>query len=170
MVLQVRIRPEWTQFPAVDKAALQRLEDSIPHIHALGIRIVEADGPVAISRLPWADHLVGDPDSGILHGGPITTQIDNLSAVAMHSAIGHAVPCATIDLRVEYLKPATPGEDVFARSELRRITRQIAFITSVAYHDPADPIALASCTYMLLPERKSSLRVPAESKSARSGA
>lgn len=156
--LTVKLRAEWQQFPAVDREGLQRLEDSIPHIHALGIQIVDIDGPVAISRLPWAEHLVGDPDSGVLHGGAITTQIDNLSAIAMHSAIGHAVPCATIDLRVEYLKPATPGQDVFARSELRRITRQIAFITSVAYHDPADPIALASCTYMLLPERKSSLR------------
>ncbi|WP_416898675.1 MAG: PaaI family thioesterase [Minwuia sp.] len=158
MRLTVKPRPEWTQFPAVDLDALQRLEDSIPHIHALGIELIEVDGPVAISRLPYAEHLVGDPATGILHGGAITTQIDNLSAVAMHSGIGHAVPCATIDLRVEYLKPATPKRDVFARSELRRITRQVAFITSRAYHDPDDPIALATCTYMLLPERQSTLK------------
>ncbi len=155
--LVVKPRPEWQQHPAVDKAGMQRLEDSIPHIAALGIEIIEIDGPVAISRLPYANHLIGDPDTGVLHGGAITTQIDNLSAVAMHSAIGHAVPCATIDLRVEYLKPATPGRDVLARSECRRITRQIAFITSTAYHDEDDPIALASCTYMLLPERVSTL-------------
>lgn len=157
MRLIVEPREEWRQFPAADHQSLQRLEDSIPHIRALGIQIVEIDGPVAVSRLPWADHLVGDPETGVLHGGPITTQIDNLSAVAMHAAIGHAVPCATIDLRVDYLKPAIPGQDVFARSELRRITRQVAFITSVAYQDESDPIALANCTYMLLLERQSSM-------------
>lgn len=156
--LVVRPRPEWQQFPKADLESLQGLEDRIPHIHALGIQLVEIDGPVAVSRLPWADHLIGDPDSGVMHGGAITTQIDNLSAVAMHSGIGHAVPCATIDLRVDYLKPAEPGRDVYARSELRRITRQVAFITSAAYQDEADPIALASCTYMLLPERQSTMK------------
>jgi len=160
--LVVNPRAEWQQFPAIGMAEMQRLEDSIPQIRALGIEIMSLDGPVAISRLPYAAHLVGDPETGVLHGGAITTQIDNLSAVAMHSAIGHAVPCVTIDLRVEYLKPATPGLDIFARSECRRITRQIAFITSAAYHTEDDPIALASCTYMLLPERQSSLRPTAD--------
>jgi uncharacterized protein (TIGR00369 family) len=156
--LKVQPRPEWAQFPAVTMDSLQKLEESLPHILALGIELLELDGPVAVSRLPYADRLVGDPETGVLHGGAITTQIDNLSAVAMHSAIGHAVPCATIDLRVEYLKPASPGRDVIARAECRRITRQVAFITSSAYHDPDDPIALASCTYMLLPERQSTMQ------------
>lgn len=153
MRLVVEPRPEWRRFPAVDVAGMQQLENTLPHIRSLGIRIMSLDGPVAVSRLPYADRLVGDPDTGVLHGGAITTQIDNLCAVAMHSAIGHYVPCATIDLRVEYLKPATPGHDVIAKAECRRVTRQVAFISAVAYHDENDPIALASCTYMLLPER-----------------
>ncbi|WP_417517392.1 PaaI family thioesterase [Minwuia sp.] len=158
MALVVEPRSEWQRFPAVDLQSLQELEDSIPHILALGIQLLETSGPIAVSRLPYADKLIGDPASGVIHGGAITTQIDNLCAVAMHSGIGYAVPCATIDLRVEYLKPATPGLDVIARAELKRITRQIAFISASAYHDEDDPIALASCTYMLLPERESTLR------------
>lgn len=151
-------RPEWQRFPAVSMAGMQELEDTIPHIRELGIQVMSLDGPVAISRLPYADHLVGNPATGVLHGGPITTQIDNLCAVALHSAIGHYVPCVTIDLRVEYLKPATPGQDVIARAECRRVTRQLGFISATAYHDEADPIALASCTYMLLPERESTIK------------
>ena len=155
MKLVVEPRPEWKRFPAVSIEGMQELEDSIPHIRELGIHVMSLDGPVAVSRLPYRDELVGDPETGVLHGGAITTQIDNLCAVALHSAIGYYVPCVTIDLRVEYLKPATPGHDVIARAECRRITRQVGFISATAYHDEADPIALASCTYMLLPERES---------------
>ncbi|MEC9346609.1 MAG: PaaI family thioesterase [Pseudomonadota bacterium] len=152
------VRPEWAQFPAVSLAGMQDLENRIPQIKALGIIVESIDGPFAVSRLPYAEHLIGDPETGILHGGAITTQIDNLCAVAMHSCIGHYVPCATIDLRVEYLKPATPGRDVIARAECRKVTRQVAFISAVAWTEEDDPIAFASCTYMLMPERQPTVR------------
>ena len=48
---------------------------------------------------------------------------------------------ATLDLRIDYLKPATIGEDLFARAECYRLTRQIAFVRSVAYQrDPQQPV------------------------------
>lgn len=158
MSAPIEARPEWTSFPKVTLDGMRRLEETLPQIRTLGIVVEALDGPVAISRLPYAERLIGDPETGVLHGGPITTQIDNLCAVALHSAIGHYVPCVTIDLRVEYLKPATPGRDVIARAICRKVTRQVAFISATAYHDEEDPIALASCTYMLVPERTTAAR------------
>jgi uncharacterized protein (TIGR00369 family) len=152
------VPPEWSQFPAVSLAGMNELEDRIPQIRALGIEVTSIDGPVAVSRLPYQEKLVGDPETGVMHGGVITTQIDNLCAVALHSRIGHYVPCVTIDLRVEYLKPAAPGQDVHVRAECRKVTRQVAFISATAWNgDEDDPIAFASCTYMLLPERESTV-------------
>ncbi|MDF1721916.1 MAG: PaaI family thioesterase [Minwuia sp.] len=152
----VKPRPEWQRFPKATLKSMNDMEVAIPQIRALGIHIESMDGPVIVSRLPYNPDLVGDPETGVLHGGVITTQIDNLCAVALYSAIGHAVPCVTIDLRVEYLKPAAPGLDVFARAECRKVTSQLAFISATAWcTDESDPIAFASCTYMMLPERES---------------
>jgi len=157
----VKPRPEWLRFPATTMASMAEMEESIPQIKALGIRIDSMGDAVAQSRLPYDAQLVGDPETGVLHGGVITTQIDNLCAVALHAAIGHAVPCVTIDLRVEYLKPAAPGLDVIARAECRKVTSQLAFIAATAWNvDENDPIAFASCTYMLLPERESRATTP----------
>ncbi|MDF1736464.1 MAG: PaaI family thioesterase [Minwuia sp.] len=152
------VRPEWARFPVVSIAGMNELEETIPQIRALGIQVVSMAGSEAVSRLPYHPQLVGDPETGVVHGGVITTQIDNLCAVALHSRIGHYVPCVTIDLRVEYLKPSAPGLDVFARAVCRKVTSQVAFISATAWNeDENDPIALASCTYMLLPERESTV-------------
>lgn len=157
----VKPRPEWLRFPVATLASMAAMEETIPQIKALGIRIESMGDAVAQSRLPYHPQLVGDPETGVLHGGVITTQIDNLCAVALHAAIGHAVPCVTIDLRVEYLKPAAPGLDVIARAECRKVTSQLAFISATAWNvDESDPIAFASCTYMLLPERESTATTP----------
>lgn len=157
----VKPRPEWLRFPVVTRASLAEMEETIPQIKALGIHIESMSDALVQSRLPYHAQLVGDPETGVLHGGVITTQIDNLCAVALHAAIGHAVPCVTIDLRVEYLKPAAPGQDVIARAECRKVTSQLAFISATAWNvDVSDPIAFASCTYMLLPERESAATTP----------
>ncbi len=157
----VKPRPEWLRFPVATLESMARMEEAIPQIRALGIHIESMGDGVARSRLPYDGKLVGDPETGVLHGGVITTQIDNLCAVALHSAISHAVPCVTIDLRVEYLKPAAPGLDVIAQAECRKVTSQLAFISATAWNvDESDPIALASCIYMLLPERESSAEHP----------
>jgi len=56
---------------------------------------------------------------------------------------------ATLDLRIDYMKPARPHEDVFAYAECYKMTRQIAFVRGVAYQDSEDnPVANAAATFM----------------------
>ncbi len=67
-------------------------------------------------------------------------------------------PIATLDLRIDYMKPATPGKDLLARAECYKLTRNVAFVRGVAYHDdPSDPIATSVATFMLsAPDREPS--------------
>jgi uncharacterized protein (TIGR00369 family) len=123
---------------------------AMPHGTALGLALEELGDAYAIARLPWAEQLVGDPASGILHGGVITTLMDSVCGAAAMCALADPAPFATLDLRIDYLRPATPRRDLFARAECYRVTRSILFVRGVAYHEaPDDPVANATATFML---------------------
>jgi uncharacterized protein (TIGR00369 family) len=100
--------------------------------------------------VPYADHLVGNPDTRVIHGGVITSLLDNTCGIAVGSKTALAGQIATLDLRIDYMKPATPGEDIFAFAECYKVTKNIAFVRGVAYHgDRNDPIATCAAAFML---------------------
>jgi len=122
----------------------------VPHNVALGLTIRDmAEGEVKMA-LPYSDQLVGNPDSGILHGGAITTLMDTCCGAAVFLKMKSRITIATLDLRIDYLKPATPREEVVAHATCYKATRNVAFASCSAYHDdPDDPIAHATGTFML---------------------
>jgi len=142
-----------------DAAAQRRLgvvrsfATSVPHNHALGIEILEVRPGETLFRMPYAAHLIGDPETGVLHGGAITTLLDGSSGAAVFAALGQLMPIATLDLRIDYLRPAEVGRAVLARATCYKLGHTVASTRAVAYHDdPADPIAHAVGTFMLGPK------------------
>ena len=124
--------------------------ENVPHNRALGIEVLELGDGAARMRLPYAEHLVGNPDSGVLHGGAITALMDACCGSAVFMKLQQPVPIATLDLRIDYFKPAAPGRDVVASAECFRRARNVAFVRAMAYHDdPSDPIASATGAFML---------------------
>lgn len=122
----------------------------VPHDRALGIELVEMTETHALVRLPYDAKLVGNPDTGVLHGGAITALLDTSSGMSVFAALTNWVPIATLDLRIDYLRPAEPGRDVFAKASCYKVTNNVAFTRSVAYHDREDdPIASSAGTFML---------------------
>jgi uncharacterized protein (TIGR00369 family) len=122
----------------------------VPHNRALGIEIVALEDAFARMRLPYAPKLVGNPATGVLHGGAISTLMDACCGAAVFMALDEPKPIATLDLRIDYLKPAGPGEAVLAEAHCFKVTKNIAFVRGVAFHvDAADPIAAATGTFML---------------------
>jgi len=101
--------------------------------------------------LPYADALIGDPDSKVLASGPIIALMDMATSVAVWMKRDKFAPQATLDLRVDYLRPAVPGRTVIGRGECLKITRSIAFVRGIAYDDtPDDPLAHVAGTFMLM--------------------
>jgi uncharacterized protein (TIGR00369 family) len=101
--------------------------------------------------LPYRDDLVGDPGTGVLASGPIVALMDMATSLAIWTRRGHFVPHATLDLRVDYLRGATPGREVIGRGECYALKRSISFIRGIAHDgDPDDPIAHVAGTYMNL--------------------
>lgn len=122
---------------------------AVPHSQTIGMDLVDTGRGYGVQRVRYKPDLVGDPQSGVMHGGVITSLIDNCGGLAVICALESPEFIATLDLRIDYLKRATPFKDVYARSECYRLTRQIAFVRTIAYHDSADdPLATSLSTYM----------------------
>lgn len=99
--------------------------------------------------LPYSQDLIGDPASGVIASGPILTLMDMATSVAVWRKLDAFKPHATLDLRIDYLRPARPGQTVIGRGECYRITRSIAFVRGQAHDgDPADPLAHVAGTFM----------------------
>jgi uncharacterized protein (TIGR00369 family) len=122
----------------------------VPHNRALGIEVVSLEPAYATMRLPYAAHLVGNPETGVIHGGAISSLMDACCGAAVFMALVEPVPIATLDLRIDYLRPATPPNPVLAKAHCYRVARSVAFVRCVAFHDDEDDaIASASGTFML---------------------
>ena len=99
--------------------------------------------------LPYDPKLIGDPASGVIASGPILALMDMATSVGVWLKLDAFTAHATLDLRIDYLRPARPGQTVIGRGECYRITRSIAFVRGQAHDgDPADPLANVAGTFM----------------------
>ena len=120
------------------------------YIAGIGAEVVTDDPSKAKMRLPYAAHLVGNPDTGVLHGGVITGMLDHCCGMAVGKALKEIRPYATLDLRIDYMKAAEPGIDVIVEAECLKVAHEIVFARGIAHHgDPAKPIAIATGTFMM---------------------
>jgi uncharacterized protein (TIGR00369 family) len=123
----------------------------IPHVKELGIELVGSSRGIAVMRLPYHERLVGNPETGVLHGGVVTTLIDTACGLAAITGPAEPSRVATLDLRIDYLRPASAGQALFARAEVTKLTRHIAFLRAEAYErDPDDCVARAVATFMFV--------------------
>ncbi|MBV1876929.1 MAG: PaaI family thioesterase [Pseudomonadales bacterium] len=123
-----------------------------PHSIFLQLEYIDNDEGVGKVKMPYADILVGDPDTGIPHGGVITTMLDTASGKAVKAKISQDenLAIATLDLRIDYMQPAEPGGDLFAQAECYKTTANVAFVKGVAWqNDINDPIATSVGTFMI---------------------
>lgn len=122
----------------------------IPHAHALGMSVVRHDAGGCVVRVPYAEHLVGDPDTGVVHGGVLTALLDNTCGIAVRSGPEETMALATLDLRIDYMGPAEPHQDILAEAVCYKRTRHVAFVRATAYQTSADqPVATCVATFML---------------------
>lgn len=129
---------------------LSQLSSRVPHIAAIGAQYVALEPSKTTARLEYADNLVGNPLTGVIHGGVITSLLDTTSGLSVACTFDDPQSTATLDLRIDYFRPATAGKPIFAQSHCHKTTKRVAFVRGVAYHDtPDDPIAASVGTFML---------------------
>jgi uncharacterized protein (TIGR00369 family) len=140
----------------MDDEKLQRLwelapmfVEGTPHAKFLGIKFVAVDiGRVTLS-LPYAEKLIGNTQTKVLHGGVLTTLLDQASGLAAISAFDDMKPVATLDLRIDYMRTAKPGKTIIAEAHCYKVTHHIAFVRALAHEgDNEDPVATSQASFM----------------------
>ena len=128
------------------KAELVRhFTEAIPYSKALSMRLDELGEGDAVISMPQDDRFVGDPATGVIHGGAVFALMDTTGGAAVMSHPDAPVVTATLDLRIDYMRAATPGQRIVCRAECYHVTRSVAFMRAWAHDDDEDnPIATAT--------------------------
>ncbi len=122
---------------------------AIPHLKQLGIAYHGHGRGWSELAMPYAEHLVAYPDSGVIASGAIFTLMDSVGGFAVMSGAERMQPVATLDLRLDYMRAATPGATVIGRADVMKMTRSVVFVRGLAHDgDPDRPIANMTGTYM----------------------
>lgn len=127
--------------------------------HISGLQLDRAAPGESWSSLPYRPVFVGDTETGVIHGGVVTAMLDESCGIAVQLALDGTRAIATLDLRIDYQKPATPGLDIRAHAVCYRVTRSIAFVRATAYQDSEDdPVATATACFMVGANRTNMLK------------
>jgi uncharacterized protein (TIGR00369 family) len=136
--------------PSVAKTFFTAMNQASPQAQALGIETIDFEPDAAVLRVPYAEILVGDPDTGVIAGGVVTTLLDHACGQAVMQALGQPTVIATLDLRIDYMRAAEPGKDLYCRAHCYKLTRSVAFVRASAYETvEGDPVATAQAAFML---------------------
>lgn len=115
------------------------------HTGFIGMQYVGHGSNWVELAIPWREDLVGDPDTGVLASGPIISLLDNATSMSVWALRGSFQPQVTLDLRVDYMRAATPGRTVVAWAECYQLKQSMAFVRGIAHDgDIADPVAHAA--------------------------
>jgi len=137
------------EIPMYDAERLAEIfESDIPFNKLLGLRCLEIRDGLVRAELPYRPELVGNPEIPALHGGAISSTLDTTGGLAVWSQAGPHDRVFTIDLRVDFLRPAR-AEALIAVARVVRLGNRVGVAELRAFHADEDdrPVAVGTGVY-----------------------
>ena len=125
---------------------LQAYLDNSPFIAFMRMRAksVEPEAETVVLEMPMRPEFERGKGTGQYHGGVIATFIDVAGDFAVALVVGGPVP--TINLRVDYLRPATRTA-LTATARVRRAGRTVGVVDIDVHDDNGKLVAVGRGTY-----------------------
>lgn len=118
------------------------IENRIPFNHFLGLKVRSIEYGKCELYIPYRTELLGDSRRKAIHGGVLSMLIDTCGGFAVWSMCDLDDRIATIDLRVDYLKPAVET-DLVAEAIVKLHGNRVGNAQIVVYPDGNPDIVLA---------------------------
>ncbi len=122
---------------------------AVPHSDDMGQELLVSEDGTLVLRQPYRDELLGNIEQGLIHTAVQISLMDSVFGAAVMADIGYGESIATLDLRIDYLRPAVRGCDLYASAIIERKTRQIIFVSGKIWQqDAASPTAIGRASFM----------------------
>jgi uncharacterized protein (TIGR00369 family) len=123
--------------------------ESIPHVRECGMQVAALASGAAYVQLPYRHEWLGDSERGLINTGIVATLVDTASGLAVFAALERFQSIATLDLRMDYLRPALPEKTLHCRAQCYRMTTHIAFARAQVWQDDeTQPLAVSQSAFM----------------------
>ncbi|HEX2561407.1 PaaI family thioesterase [Phenylobacterium sp.] len=127
----------------MSEAAAERLQAYLtrtPYARFIGLR-AELAGDEMTAILPFAPHIVGNTFLPALHGGVVGAMMEMTALAQLALAQKTSRPAKTIDITIEYLRPAR-ALTTYARADVRKVGRRVANVHVEAWQEERqNPVA-----------------------------
>ena len=130
-------------------AVIREMPRFTPFARTLGLEIRDLTKGCASIALPPDIRWTGDSDSALLHSGSLTALADQACGVAVMSSMKALEGLATLDLRMDYLRPARAEHEVVCRAQCHRLARSVAFVRGELHQaGEREPVATVNAAFM----------------------
>lgn len=123
--------------------------EQVPHSLDLGMQVVAMDGGKVHMRMAPQPYLLGDDDAEDLCTSVLYSLADSACGLAVFAAVRELKPIATLDLRMDYLRPATSDRNLLAIARCHHLGDDVAFVyCEIRSEGEEQPVALGNATFM----------------------
>lgn len=137
--------------PQTREEACEAFIDRVKHSARLGMTVVNTFERGVRVRLPWQEKLVGNPESGVIHGGAIFAFMDQAGGLANTcTTFPEFEITPTIDMRVDHLRAPAKDSAILCDAMCYRLSSQVAFVRMTVFEENSSegPVATGLATYM----------------------